>query len=337
MRSRYPIGACLAALLVLAGGDAGAARYPDQPARGSGLVCVSEGGVDCMDADTGDARWSALGGEHTLEATIAGDRVLVPGAGSLHAFDAATGDLRWRWHSGGLVFPPVVNEGVVYASDELGNLQAMDLDSGRRLWERRLDGWSYPPAIVGDILVTGGRGAIVRGLAAENGATRWRREVAQELVYRPVVVGDTAVVTTFAGSVTAFRSDGTVEWRIRDPVASLSPAAGVDMVVFGGLDGRLRARDPGDGRLQWSRALTGGQLVRPVRFGPGRGHILAVTPERRIVVLEVRTGRIVQQLEAPIGMVGVPYFDDRRGWTAVVRDAGTISLVTLSQVSTGEE
>lgn len=124
-------------------------------------------------------------------------------------------------------------------------------------------------------------------------------------------------------------------WQVRDSVASRSPADGAAMAVFGGLDGRLRARDPGDGRLHWSRNLTDGQLVRPVRFGPRQERILAVTPERRIVVLDVQTGRMLRQADAPIGMVGVP-FHDRRGWMAVVRDAGTISLVPLSQLQTGE-
>ncbi|MDZ7829889.1 MAG: PQQ-binding-like beta-propeller repeat protein [Halofilum sp. (in: g-proteobacteria)] len=324
----------VAGLLVLHAAAAGAARYPGQPARGDGLVCVSVHGVACVDRESGALRWSALAGEHTLEAVIAGGRVFVAGSGGLRVFRAGTGELEWRWRSGAMVFPPTVAGGVAYTGDETGRMWALDADSGDVLWERRFEGWSYPPALVGDTLVTGGRGGIVRGLDAATGATRWRRAQSQELVYRPIAAGGLAVVTTFDGTVAAYRADGSEAWRHRDPVASRSPAAGGGLLLFGGLDGRLRARDAADGRLLWSRDFGEGRLQRPAVFGPDARRAALHTPDHRIVVLEVRSGRPLLQIDVPPGTRGTPLFLAGRGWTVVVHRAGTFSLVPLSDFET---
>jgi len=319
----------VAGLLVLHAAAAGAARYPHQPARGDGLVCVSMQGVTCVDGEA-VTPWSALAGEHTLEAVIAHGRVFVAGSGGLRVFHAATGEVAWRWRSGAMVFPPTVADGVVHVSDETGRMWALDADSGEPLWERAFDGWSYPPALVGNTLVTGGRGGIVRGLDPATGLTRWRRAQSQELVYRPIAAGERAVVTTFDGSVAAYRADGSEVWRHRDPVASLSPAFAGGLLLFGGLDGRLRARQAADGRLLWSRDFGAGQLHLPASPGPDGEQLALHTPDHRITVLDAASGQTRWSMDAPRGTVGTPFFLPGRGWTVTVRRSGTLSLVTLS-------
>jgi len=320
--------------LLLAALSANAANYPQQPAVGEVAICVSDGGLFCMDPADPARQWSALIGEHTLEPVLAGDKALVGGAAGLHVFEATTGERRWQWRGNGLVFPPTVANGVVFASDEHGRLRAMDLGTGRVLWQRRFDGWSYPPAVIGDRLVTGGRDGVVRALDPADGATRWQQPLEQELVYRPVAAGGLAIVTTFDGAVTAFDREGERVWTARDPVPSFSPAVAGDLLVFGGWDGRLRARRLETGELVWTQDIGGGQLELPAGTEPGGTRVGVRSPGGELLLLDRESGDIRHRTPSRDGQIGAPFHHPGRGWATVVVRSGTIVPVALSDLET---
>jgi len=323
-------------LLVMVALPVHGASYPQQPVAAADLVCVSNGGLVCMDSTDFGRQWSALDGEHTLEPVIADGRVLVGGAAGLQVFDAATGTLRWQWTADGLVFPPTVADGVVYASDQHGRFRALDLDSGRVLWQRRFSGWSYPPAVIGDRLVTGGRDGVVRGLDVADGTTRWRLSVEQELVYRPVAAGQLAIVTTFDGTVTAIDREGRRVWSVRDPAASFSPAVAGDLVLLGGWDGRLRARRRHTGDLVWERDIGAGQLNLPARPGPEGDTLGLATPDGEMLLLDRATGRIKHRTAPMPDAIGSPIHLPAHGWVILSRRSGTIVRRRLSESGAGE-
>lgn len=324
---------CLLAALAL---PAQGASYPAQPALGDGVICVSDAGVVCLDRAEPSRQWAALNGEHTLEPVIAGPVVLVGGGAGLHAFDAASGEPLWQWRSDGLVFPPTVDDGVVYASDENGRLRALELSTGRRLWQRRFDGWSYPPAVVQGRLVTGGRGGVVRALSAADGTTLWQQSLQQELVYRPVAAGQLAIVTTFDGRIVAFDGEGERAWTARDPVASFSPAVAGDLLLFGGWDGRLRARRLTTGESIWSRKIGNSQLDLLVRVAADGAGIGLTTPDGEVLLLHPDSGRI-ERRTAPIpGRIGTPFRGPGDGWVILVRRSGTIAPIGLSHLLADE-
>lgn len=319
------------ALLLTLSVTAGGAEYPARPAVGAGLVCVSDAGLVCFDEDDLTVRWQVLEGEHTLEPVIAGGMVLVGGGAGLHAFEAGSGEQRWHWRGKGLAFTPSVERDTAYVADQDGQLLALDLATGTPRWRRSLDGWSYPPAVVAGRLVTGGREGIVRALDPADGRTLWRHEMEQELVYRPVAVGDRAVVTTFSGHVLALDPEGETVWMARDPVPSFSPVRAGNLLLFGGMDGRLRARNIDDGRLAW-RIRAAGPLVLPARHHAPVDRSALIDADGKVIVVDTHNGDAVARLSVPGKPVSAPLYRHARGWVVFFRERGTIDWSSLSQM-----
>ncbi len=319
------------ALLLILSATAGGAEYPARPAVGAGLVCVSDAGLVCFDEDDLAVSWEALEGEHTLEPVIAGGMVLVGGGSGLHAFAAGSGKRRWHWRGKGLVFTPSVERDTAYVADQDGQLLALDLAAGTPRWRRNLDGWSYPPAVVAGRLVTGGREGVVRALDPVDGRTLWRHQTGQELVYRPVAVGDRAVVTTFSGRVLALDPDGESVWIARDPVASSSPVRSGNLLLFGGMDGHLRARGIEDGRLAW-RIRAAGPLILTARHHAPVDRSALIDADGNAIIVDTRSGTVVTRLSVPGKPVSAPLYRHARGWVVFFRERGTIDWLPLSQL-----
>ena len=309
-----------------------AATYPADPALGAGLLCVSDGGVVCLDAKDLSVRWRALGDAHTLEPVIAGGLVLVGGGAGLHALEADTGERRWHWAGEGLVFAPTIGADTAYAADRAGHVVALELEHGSVRWQRDLGGWSYPPAVVGGRLVSGGREGVVRALAPGDGATLWRHELGQELVYRPVPAAGLAVVTTFGGRIVAYAPDGRIAWQARDAVPSFSPAVAGPLLLFGGMDGRLRARVAATGAKAWDFQASG-QLARPARHHAASDEVALVDADGHAFVLDGATGRLLLRVRIPGPPTGGPVHRPGAGWIVPYRDRGTMRYLPLSQTS----
>ncbi|MDZ7749109.1 MAG: PQQ-binding-like beta-propeller repeat protein [Halofilum sp. (in: g-proteobacteria)] len=310
---------CLLALPTAIGadaGDAGTVVYPANPAAGAGVVCVSDSGIHCFDEPGGAPAWQALAGVRTLEPVIAGGRVLAASSQGLYAFDATSGERLWHRPGNGLVFPPTVAGDTAFASDEHGALVAIDLASGTLRWRRSFPGWSYPPAVAGEVLVTGGREGILRGLDRASGRTRWRLELDQELVYRPAATPAGALVTTFAGTVLTVNADGEVVWRVRDGVASATPAVADGRAYLPGLDGRLRARRTHDGALLWTRDLGA------AADGPGhaaRGQLGVTTRDGEVLIVDTADGEPGGVTTPPGSPVGSPVPGAGGAWLVPAR------------------
>ncbi|MDX1610384.1 MAG: PQQ-binding-like beta-propeller repeat protein [Halofilum sp. (in: g-proteobacteria)] len=320
----------LAALLLALAVGVQAAQRPANPAVGAGLVCISGAGLVCLDAADLSPRWRALEGAHTLEPVIADGVVLVGGGAGLHAFAAADGRPLWQWRGQGLVFSPMVAGGTAYAADRHGRLRALDLATGAPRWQRRLDGWSYPPALVGGRLVTGGQAGVVRALDPADGRTLWRRDAGQELVYRPVAAGGRAVLTTFAGRVLAYEPDGTLAWAARDPVPSFSPAVAGPLLLFGGMDGHLRARRVDDGAAAWE-LVAAGQLAVPARYHAASAQAALIDGDDRALVVDAPAGRLLVRQSVPGRGLGSPVYRSGTGWIVFSRHDGTIAHHRVSE------
>lgn len=302
-------------------GVAGGAAYPAQPATGAGVTCVSDAGVHCFHTPGGAPAWRALEGVRTLEPVIADGRLLVGSSQGLYAFDAATGARLWHRPGHGLVFSPAVADGTAFTGDEHGRFEALDLATGAPRWRRAFAGWSYPPAVLGGVLVTGGREGIVRGIDRATGATRWRLELGQELVYRPAATAAGALVTTFDGRVRMVDAGGTVVWRVRDPVASGTPAVAGGRAYLPGLDGRLRARSTTDGALLWTRDLGA------AAGGPGhvaRGRLGLTTRDGAVLVLDTADGARRAHGAPPGTPLGNPVPGRGDAWLVPARHRGAL-------------
>lgn len=308
-------------LFLPAAGGADATAYPAQPAAGAGVTCVSDAGIHCFEAPGGAPAWHALEGVRTLEPVIADGRLVVGSSQGLYAFDAASGARLWHRPSQGLVFSPTVAGDTAFAGDEHGGFLALDVATGALRWDRKFAGWSYPPAVVGEVLVTGGREGILRGIDRATGATRWRLELDQELVYRPAATDAGALVTTFGGTVLTVDAGGAVVWRVRDDVASRTPAVADGRAYLPGLDGRVRARSTADGALLWTRELGAPAL------GPGHaaaGRIGLTTRDGDVVVLDATDGTRRAGGTQPRRPLGNPLPGPGDGWLVLEQRRGSL-------------
>lgn len=321
-RARAPLRQ-LALLLFFfpAAGGADTVAYPAQPATGAGVTCVSDAGIHCFDAPGSAPAWQALEGVRTLEPVIADGRLFVASSRGLFAFDAASGAQLWHRPSDGLVFPPVVAGGTAYAGDAAGGFAALEAATGAPRWRRAFPGWTYPPALVGEILVTGGREGVLRGLDRASGATRWRLELGGEPVYRPVATATGALVTTFDGSVLTVNADGDVVWRVRDAVASGTPAVADGRAYLPGLDGRVRARRTADGALLWTRDL-GAPAVGPGHAAMGR--LGLTTRDGDVLVLDTANGARCTRAAPPGAPRGNPVPGPGGAWVVLEQHRGSL-------------
>jgi len=307
---------------------AGAAGYPDQPAVGAGLVCLSHAGLTCFDRSTMDRKWSALPGDHTFDPVVTPSLVLAGGASGLRALSAASGEPRWHWYRGDDVFSPATDSGTVFATDRGGRVAAIDIDSGGVRWWRQLEGWLYTPALVGELVITGGRAGILYALDRDTGEIIWRHELDQELVHHPVALDDSVVVTTFKGTTARLDRQGGTIWQKRDPSPSFSPAAAEGLLVFGGMDGTWRARDVESGRLRWKIKMSG-KLKLPARVHTNR--VALASPDGNAVIVDSETGEVVERLTIPPAVLGAPIQADPGIWRVFYTDSGIISWSDASQ------
>lgn len=312
---------------LMSGSLLAAAVYPSQPAKRDGLLCVSGPGVTCFAPATMEKQWSALPDVHTFQPLISKNAVVVGSTSGLRVLDRSDGAARWHWRSGGEVFSPVVDESVVYVTDRAGRIAALGLDDGHVVWTRQLEGWLYTPALVAGRVITGGRAGVVYALDGRTGETAWTRKLDQELVFRPVAVDDGVVVTTFRGSTLRLDRDGRVRWRQRDPVPSFSPTVADELLLFGGMDGVLRARDKGTGRLRWRVELSG-PLATPARVHGDR--VAVVTRDGALVVVDAEAGSVLARVAIPGKPLGAPFRSPGGGWRVFQREAGIISWVNAS-------
>lgn len=115
----------------------------------------------------------------------------------------------------------------------------------------------------------------------------------------PTVYGDRLLVVDRAGNVVARRlADGTAAWTFRaNDLSGLltRPVVSGDQVLFGSLDGELRALDAATGSLRWSLPDL------PTEIDPVLHHqrLLLATTGGKLCVIDLETSAVTQSLDLP--------------------------------------
>jgi len=179
---------------------------------------------------------------------------------------AAGGDESWFFRSEPpLASPTVVGDAVLLTT--AGVTRALDRRDGTLCWAYR-DGRGLStasPAVVDDtVYVTGTR---VFALAARTGEIRWATDSLRFGPRGTAATADAVFATTGGkGRGSAYRFDpetGRRVWaRSTDSPLPVPPVRG-ELVYVAGADGRLRALEPADGSLVWSRDLGGRSSAMP--------------------------------------------------------------------------
>jgi len=145
-------------------------------------------GLYALDRESGDTVWAIPGPDIPNPPVRTGGVVL----GSyreheLAAFDAETGESQWsQAMHGGRVFPPAVGADRIFSADE-ETVYALGLDGGETDWEADVS-VAGAPLVVGDCVFVPIQDGLV-GLAASDGAQRWRVSLSPDTACVPVEGG----------------------------------------------------------------------------------------------------------------------------------------------------
>lgn len=208
---------------------------------------------------------------------VTGRLVYVGTAGALLALDRADGTVRWRYDAGSpLPSSPAVADGVVVIGARDGSIHAVDAATGARRW-------STPP---------------VKALPLP-----WGKEGWDYWVSSPVVVGDTVLMGTPDGRLTAFDLEsGDVRWSADLGARTRSSPAVADGIVYIGDDaGIVHAVRLADGREVWRHETIGAGLSSaesgwdPVSLqaspAVADGRVFIGSRDGGVYALDARTGK----------------------------------------------
>ncbi len=158
---------------------------------------------------------------------------------------------------------PLLDGEQLFVADRYGKVFSYHSLSGELLWQKELErAVSSGPGDANGLLLFGGD-AEVFAVDKQSGELRWSAAIGSEVLSLPVGLGDTIVVHTLDGSITALkRTDGSVLWRHLETVPSLSLRGsgqplivGADRVVVGNASGQVIALSLQDGSLLWRATI----------------------------------------------------------------------------------
>jgi outer membrane protein assembly factor BamB len=207
---------------------------------------------------------------------------------------------RWRvLVNADMVGLPATDQAGVVATAGDSQVVAVSRD-GKIDWTTAVEGvLANAPRIDGDLVFVAAERDVV-ALERSTGALRWSVQTTptQEAnrANRPVVAGDTVVVTTAEGIVFGLdRSTGAERWRITLPTESTAePAAGQTaggppVVVVVGI-AEWWGIDPTTGAALWSGDLGLYGTSSPVVYPEGLDLVAAVASDERMLAVDARTG-----------------------------------------------
>lgn len=200
-------------------------------ADGTVLVGSGDRRLYALNAADGQVKWSALtGGPVDSSPTVAGDLVLAGSFdGALYAFNLSDGARKWRCALGGWVHSsPAVASGMVYAAtvkvadDQVPTFNWLDLKTGERKARYELPDSVYSsPTIWGGLVLVGCRDQKLYAFDATGQQTQpaWAWPTRGFVHASPVVVGDTVLVASYDGRLSALRQAKPIRvWQDGDVV-----------------------------------------------------------------------------------------------------------------------
>ena len=298
------------------------------PVANEDILCVTgtNGGIFCLDQQTGDQRWklSRESRPHMTPALL-DDMVLVPITSTppqLVAFDQIDGSVRWEdTFDSGLLNPPVTVEDTVFVTLSEGAV-ASYTSTGSLRWERTIDHRIHTgPAVVNDTIIVGSTGGI-HAMGTASGEHRWMYPIETLPTYypgsSPTVIGDTVI---FCGG---YRDTRIVGLNLKDGaevftyptegLVSASPAVTDTSLVFGTSD-YLISLDWQNGNEQWRRDYYNPwneDHIDPIGFAGWASPVISGDT--------VYIGTINEQSEQKGRVYGLSLIDGETKWQIAVDD-----------------
>lgn len=262
---------------------------PPLASDGARVFAVASGrGLVALDSGTGDVVWRAPELEGRLAATAEALYLLEPG-GALWSHDPLNGRRRWRVETGiaDAQAPVVAGDRVVVVGAGAAAFEAL---AGRPIWSVSGDHAAIaPPAVGAGLLVATETGGRLHCRDLETGRTLWSRVLGAELVAPPAVGPDGRVfIGTLERAFLCLdgRDDGKTRWRW--PVGTDVRHAALPLgnrVAFASLEDVIYVLKSGSGDMLWRQPLPGRPQAGPALVGGALllatqdGHLLGYRPD----------------------------------------------------------
>jgi outer membrane protein assembly factor BamB len=213
--------------------------YYTAPAVADGVIFFDgndvlgrSGGLQAVDALTGDSKWTFdMKGSGPVAVA---DGAIYFGAGdrNLHAVSAETGREIWRFESPDYVRTPMIMNGRVFFSDRSSNLFAVDLKSGKEIWRVAMKNrMATGLAAYRGALYFGGRYSNLFALDADTGKVKWDYSTTKPCL-RPIVANGT-VYTAVDNIIFAIDAEtGKEKWRYKVKSSLYTPPLIGDGVIY---------------------------------------------------------------------------------------------------------
>lgn len=218
---------------------------------------------------------------------------------------------------------PVVQDYVVYAADRNGTVKAMDLHNGKLLWSQNLvDKGSFLKrssamlsgglTVYADKLYVASEKGFVYALNSRTGELLWKKEVAGEVLSKPVVTKreGNVIVHTSSGQLQALNMEtGEIVWTSNIDVSALSlrgqstPTIARDVALVGDDNGRLNAYLTENGQLVWQQRISNPRgkteidQINDIDVTPiiQNDIVYAIGYNGNLVAIDLRSGQILWQ------------------------------------------
>lgn len=278
----------------------------------NGLVFVSDGGVEAIQAKTGVVKWTAktCDGEATsfVPAYVHGRVWVGLNDGGYEAFDASSGQpfvCRPGLRNNFAVAPSASHE-TVYFAGTTGELIAVSAATGELRWATFLSHsgeWLDSPAVSSDgrSLFVGTEAGNVYKVNASTGATIWKTAIDSVSVEGVTVSGDRLFVGGFHNLYAVSAQTGSLIWKTHVfEVFVTPPAVAAGLVIAGDQDPRygLSAFDVTTGRTVWFRRAPVGEVFASVTVANGVVYLVS-DATHLLDAFSLVSGRILAAIAAP--------------------------------------
>jgi outer membrane protein assembly factor BamB len=134
-------------------------------------------------------------------------------------------------------------------------------------WRWEIEGAPRALAVFGDVLLVACSDGTVRGLEIATGSSRFTVQTGGEVLARPLVIDDCALIPSGDGQARAIDRKGRVIWESDLGAASYAaPVLAGRTAIFATNAGTLVGLDPKSGRKSWQSPAAGYSIESPLTF-----------------------------------------------------------------------
>lgn len=210
-------------------------------------------------------------------------------------------DTKWKISDNSNIVAGFAKKGnKAYYTTASGEVKAISLKDGSLIWSRKFPGKIFStPAVSGKHLVFGCADGYIYDINSTSGVDIWKYKAGKSVLGSPVIFKKKVYIGASDGCFRALNlRDGKAAWTFSNVggFVECKPYVDASQVVFGDWANTLYSLAPTTGALQWKWVVKGCRMISPAACWPvkTRGKIYVAVPDRRVYVLEARTGKEIK-------------------------------------------